>query len=107
MMKILKTLGYAAVGAIVLLMASPVADVKGVDLSLVTEAKAAPVHTLNCGQLWYERNAIYARNGYCFKSKRARNVFGPRCYPPYGRLSRYEQNLVNSIVYWERRKGCR
>lgn len=61
---------------------------------------------MTCGQLWYARNAIYAQNGYCFKTARARAVFGRGCFPPYGRLSSLEQQQVNEIQYWERRKGC-
>ncbi len=62
--------------------------------------------TLSCGQLWYQRNAIFAQAGFCFKSKRARAVFGPRCYAPYGKLSSAKRSVVNEIKRWERRKGC-
>jgi len=62
---------------------------------------------MSCGELWYERNAIFAREGYCFRTRRAIRVFGPRCYPPYGRLKRWERNRVEEIKYWERVKGCR
>jgi len=58
-------------------------------------------------ELWYARNAIYAEKGYCFKTKRARRVFGKACFPPYGKLSGSEQSRVNRIVREERRKGCR
>lgn len=60
----------------------------------------------SCGDLWYARNAIYARNGYCFKSPRGIATFGPGCYAPYGRLSGYEQRQVSKIKTWEARKGC-
>jgi hypothetical protein len=62
---------------------------------------------MSCYQLWYERNAIFARKGYCFETRRAIRAFGPRCYPPYGRLNRWERETVNEIKYWERVKGCR
>ncbi len=62
---------------------------------------------MSCGELWYERNAIFARKGYCFQTRRAIRVFGPRCYPPYGRLNRWERDRVAEIRYWERVKGCR
>ena len=61
---------------------------------------------MSCNQLWYARNAIYAENGYCFKTARARAVFGPGCFPPYGKLSNWEQQQVAEIQYWERVKGC-
>ncbi len=59
-----------------------------------------------CEQLWYERNEIYARNGYCFRTARARSVFGPGCFPPYGRLSGYESQRVNQIQREEGMLGC-
>lgn len=62
--------------------------------------------SLSCGQLWYERNAIFAEYGYCFQTQQAINTFGRRCFPPYGRLPPSAQQRVNEIIYWERRKGC-
>lgn len=61
---------------------------------------------LNCGGLWYERNAIYARYGYCFKSARARATFGSSCFPPFGRLPANLKGVVNHIKRIERRRGC-
>lgn len=61
---------------------------------------------LSCGQLWYERNAIFAQYGYCFQTQQAVSTFGRRCYPPYGRLPPQAQQQVNEIIAWERRKGC-
>ena len=61
---------------------------------------------MNCGELWYARNEIYAQNGYCFETARARAAFGPGCFPPFGQLSRGERATVNEIQAWERRKGC-
>ena len=60
----------------------------------------------SCQDLWYERNEIYARNGYCFRTERARRVFGPGCFPPYGRLSGYEARRVRDIQYEEDMQGC-
>lgn len=60
-----------------------------------------------CDRLWYLRNAIYARNGYCFKTKRARAVFRRRCYPPYGKLSTWEQQRVSQIRRRERNLACK
>ena len=60
-----------------------------------------------CDDLWYERNAIYADKGYCFKTRRARAVFGRRCYPPYGRLNRWERRRVNAITRAERALRCK
>jgi hypothetical protein len=77
-------------------------------LSAMTAPVSAQVsyRFMSCGQLWYARNAIYARRGYCFKTQRARRVFGRRCYAPYGRLRPWERRQVQRIQRWERRKGC-
>ncbi len=73
---------------------------------LVGTAYAQDAAGMSCGELWYARNAIYARNGYCFKTDRGRAAFGPGCFPPYGALSPGEQSRVNELQYWERQKGC-
>lgn len=70
-------------------------------------AKAQSYQYMTCGELWYARNAIYAQQGYCFKTARARQTFGPRCYAPWGRLTAWQQRQVNIIQSWERRYGCR
>lgn len=74
-------------------------------LGLLTSAAGA-YSNLSCGQLWYERNAIFAQYGHCFQTQQAINTFGRRCYPPYGKLPPSAQQQVNEIIYWERRKGC-
>jgi hypothetical protein len=61
---------------------------------------------MSCSELWYKRNEIYARNGYCFKTARARAVFGRGCFPPFGQMSGWEKRRVNELQYWEARKGC-
>lgn len=75
--------------------------------SFTGSAQAQSYQYMSCNQLWHARNAIYARQGYCFKTRRARQVFGPRCYAPWGRLTASQQRRVNRIVSWERRFGCR
>ena len=71
------------------------------------QAQRTDYHNMNCNQLWYERNLIYANRGYCFRTQRAIRTFGPRCYPPYGQLTRAEHQRVARIIQWERRRGCR
>ena len=78
----------------------------GLFLEAGSFAMAQDYASMSCSELWYARNAIYAEKGYCFKTERAREVFGPGCFPPFGRLSGWEQNQVNEITYWERRRGC-
>ncbi|MCF6199730.1 MAG: caspase family protein [Hyphomicrobiaceae bacterium] len=60
----------------------------------------------SCGSLWYARNAIYARAGYCFKSSRGRRTFGNNCRPPYGKLTSANKRRVNAIRKKERRQRC-
>jgi hypothetical protein len=77
----------------------------GVFLAAPT-AMAQDAASMSCGELWHARNAIYARNGYCFKTARARAVFGAGCFPPYGEMSGAEKRRVDELQYWERRNGC-
>ncbi len=59
-----------------------------------------------CDSLWYNRNAIYARRGMCFKDERALRVFGQRCFRPYGKLNFRDERRVDTIARQERRMGC-
>ena len=59
-----------------------------------------------CEQLWYNRTAILARRGKCFQDQRALEVFGQRCFPPYGKLPFRDQRRVDNIRRQERRNGC-
>ena len=68
------------------------------------QAQAYP--NMNCEQLWYARNEIFAARGYCFKTPKAQVVFGEGCFPPYGELRGYESQEVKRIRQWEKRKGC-
>ncbi len=72
----------------------------------VETVRAQDAAGMSCNELWHARNAIYARNGYCFNTARARAVFGPGCFPPFGALSGGERDRVNELQYWERQKGC-
>ncbi len=69
-------------------------------------ARAQNGAAMSCDELWYARNEIYARRGYCFKTARARATFGPGCFEPYGHLSGWEVDRVNELQMWESRKGC-
>lgn len=74
--------------------------------ALMTAPAPVQAQGRGCYELWYERNEIYARNGYCFRTARARSVFGPGCFPPYGRLSGWEARRVQEIQYQEDMRGC-
>ncbi len=60
----------------------------------------------NCDQLWYARNSIYARAGYCFKTQRGISAFGTNCRPPYGELAGADKARVQQIQAQERGLGC-
>ena len=70
-------------------------------------AGAQALGELSCRALWYQRNAVYAEQGYCFKTKDAIATFGERCHPPYGQLTPAQQRYVADVKAWEARKGCR
>lgn len=61
---------------------------------------------LTCKELWHERNAILARNGYCFKTRKAQAVFGKGCFAPFGKLSKAEEQEVQRIKSLEASKRC-
>jgi hypothetical protein len=75
-------------------------------LAALGVAYAGPARADRCDRLWYERNQIYADAGYCFKTERARSVFGARCYPPFGQLSPGAQRRVNELQAEEYDMGC-
>jgi YARHG domain len=76
----------------------------------VLPAAAQNLWSLSCGDLWYQRNAIFARNGYCFKTARALRVFGnASCsfnYEGDVPMSQDERQLVATIRSIEAQKGC-
>ena len=43
---------------------------------LLVGASVLPAYAQSCGDLWYERNAIYKDAGYCFKTARGIRAFG-------------------------------
>lgn len=71
--------------------------VSAMNLGPSAPASAQDLAYLSCGDLWYQRNQIYARRGYCFNTERARAVFGESCFPPYGRLAGWEKRRVLEI----------
>jgi hypothetical protein len=78
----------------------------GILVEVAVPASAANYAYMSCYNLWYARNSIYAQQGYCFKTQAAIQTFGYGCFPPYGKLTKWQANQVSQIQYWERRKGC-
>ena len=77
----------------------------------ITIGSAGLATAQSCGQLWYERNAIYKSAGYCFKTQRAISAFGNAgCMydSEYALpLSPGDRAQIASIVRMERELGCR
>ncbi|RFB80028.1 YARHG domain-containing protein [Methylovirgula sp. 4M-Z18] len=82
------------------------AIVAGCLTTLISGDASAQLSAYSCYDLWHERNAIYARRGYCFKTDRAISEFGVGCFPPYGRLTPQEAYRVREIQYWEAQSDC-
>lgn len=59
-----------------------------------------------CEGLWRARNAVFARNGYCFESPKAQAVFGKGCFAPYGKLTPADEAIVATIKSLERDGNC-
>ena len=79
--------------------------------SLFVGASVLPAFAQSCGELWYERNAIYKDAGYCFKTARGIRAFG-NAGCQYDNvndvpLSANSRARVAEIVRAERAYGCR
>ncbi len=78
---------------------------------LLVGASALPAYAQSCGDLWYERNAIYKDAGYCFNTQRGIRAFG-NAGCQYDNvndvpLSANSRARVAEIVRMERAYGCR
>ncbi len=61
----------------------------------------------SCYDLWYERNLIYAENGYCFKTDLARRTFSDfSCRTDHPQFSSLEQRRIDEIKAEERERSC-
>jgi hypothetical protein len=72
-------------------------------MGISTAAQAEP-----CYELWYERNAIYDTNGFCFKTQLGRETFdNSDCYTDNVKLTPAEQQTLDQIRAEERRLKCK
>ena len=61
----------------------------------------------SCYDLWYQRNLIYAENGYCFKTELARRTFNNfPCRTDRPQFTLREQRRIEQIKAEERERGC-
>ncbi|GHF51214.1 caspase family protein [Seohaeicola zhoushanensis] len=77
-----------------------------------TAPAAARPATNQCEDLWYQRNAYFARHGYCFQSPRGRAAFPPaNCIPGLTvaqvPLSPAERAEVERLAALEQGLGCK
>ena len=83
----------------------------GLLAGVVTLTTTGAALAQSCDDLWYERNAIYKRAGFCFKTPRAISTFGNAgCIydSEYALpLSQRQRNRIAWIVRMEREMGCR
>ena len=80
-------------------------------VAMIGVATSAPAYAQSCGDLWYERNAIYKDAGYCFNTQRGIRAFG-NAGCQYDNvndvpLSANNRARVAEIVRMERGYGCR
>lgn len=88
-------LAGAVIGAATLFLSA------GVLVGSTTGASAG-----QCYDLWYQRNAIFASRGYCFKGC-GRRVWGANCFGPhFGKLTPAQWSIVNQIKAQERAINC-
>ncbi|HMN71168.1 MAG TPA: YARHG domain-containing protein [Rhodoblastus sp.] len=79
--------------------------------ALISGASVLPAYAQSCGNLWYERNAIYKDAGYCFNTPRGIRAFG-NAGCQYDNvndvpLSANSRARIAEIVRMERAYGCR
>ena len=76
--------------------------------SLLAAGFASPVMARSCMDLWYERNLIFAQNGYCFSTSLGQRQFAEfECWTKSPTLTPREQKRVDAIRAEERRRGCK
>jgi hypothetical protein len=72
-----------------------------------TISSVQPAFADACYDLWYERNAIYNDNGYCFNTRDGRNTFdNSDCFTDSPDFTRGEQRRIDRIKRQENEYGC-
>lgn len=76
--------------------------------ALLLLASGSMAQAASCYDLWYERNLIYAENGYCFSTNLGKRTFaGYECWTKKPNLSPWEQQRVAQVRAEEKRRGCK
>lgn len=67
-----------------------------------------PALAASCADLWYARNLVFAKAGYCFKTSLGKRQFREfECWTDNPRLTAQERRKVNRIKAEEKRRGCK
>lgn len=79
-----------------------------VGAGVLAASMTTPLLAQSCMDLWYERNLIYAQNGYCFSTPLGQRQFADyKCWTKNPQLTRQEQRRVDAIRAEEKRRGCK
>ena len=70
------------------------------------DALADADHDFYCQDLWYQRNAVFAARGYCFKTTAGHAFFPDSCFEPFGKTDAADKQVVKQIRSLEKRYGC-
>ena len=69
---------------------------------------ATPASAQSCADLWYQRNQIFADNGYCFKTQLGIDSFSNAgCFTKNPKFTRAETREIAAIKREEKRRGCK
>jgi hypothetical protein len=62
----------------------------------------------DCYKLWYQRNLVFAKKGYCFDSKLGKNAFREySCFSKNVKMSAQDKQLIENIKNKEQQINCK
>ena len=69
---------------------------------------APAAYAESCYDLWYQRNAVYDDNGFCFSSELGKQTFdNSDCWTKNPNLMPSEVDYVAKLKAEEKRRGCK
>ncbi len=76
--------------------------------ALALASMTAPATAQSCYDLWYQRNEIFAENGFCFSTDLAQRTFSQySCWTKNPALTNGERRAIEQIKAEEKRRGCK
>jgi hypothetical protein len=80
----------------------------GIFTALGVVLSIQPAMAASCYDLWYERNAIYDQNGFCFSSALGQQTFdNGDCWTKNVQFTPDEQYRIDQLKDEEDRRGCK